>query len=81
MGFGLSFFLFRICFHAYYLVQIYLNDYPSNFEGSMNDAVYQITAPKVCYTLSMLLHIMWFNAWITKYLPALLGTKKKEKKM
>lgn len=54
IGFGLSFFLFRIVFHGYIWVNsFYLKvGYLQNF----------IT------TMSMLLHIMWFHSWFTKYL-------------
>jgi len=54
IGFGLSFFLFRLVFHGYiWINSFYLGvGYLQNF----------IT------TMSMLLHITWFYSWFSKYL-------------
>lgn len=54
IGFGLSFFLFRIVFHFYILVNsLYLQ--VGYFQS-------------VITSMSMILHLMWFSSWFTKYL-------------
>ena len=52
-GFGITFFLFRICFHFYLFAY----------------AIYSgISIFSICIlTLSCGLHIMWFNTWVQKY--------------
>eukprot|EP01038_Epipyxis_sp_PR26KG_P006523 gene6523-8964_t len=53
IGFGSTFFLFRILFHGYMLTY-------SVFSKAQTVII-------VMYTLTLLLHVHWFSTWITKY--------------
>lgn len=69
--FGGSFFLLRVCFHLYHAVLCFLND-PS-------PAWYSVTTPKMIFLFSMLMHLVWFRAWVLKYMIPLLFGKKEKK--
>ena len=70
-GFGLSFFVLRICFHLFITMMCFMND-PS-------PAWYSVTTPKMIFLFSMGMHSMWFKSWVTKYMgPLLRKTQKKE---
>ena len=56
MGFGLTFFTFRICYHFFFFT---LACYNSETVGM---------PVRVLYSLTLLMHINWFYAWVTKYL-------------
>ena len=70
-GFGISFFVLRICFHFYHLVMCFLHD-PA-------PSVYSVTTPKMIFLFSFLLHCMWFQNWVSKYLAPLIFGKKTAK--
>lgn len=68
--FGGSFFVLRICYHLYHAVLCFLND-PS-------PTWYSITTPKMIFLFSILMHLVWFKAWVVKYMIPLLTRKVKE---
>lgn len=77
-GFGLTMFVFRICYHLHYSIACFLFDAVSTFKG--DDSLYIHTTPKACYFFSMVMHIFWFKVgWLDKQLPKLLGYAKKDK--
>ena len=53
MGFGITFFLFRVCYHGY----MGCLSYKSNVD----------TPVVVLYALTFLLHCFWFYSWVSKY--------------
>ena len=61
MGFGITFFIFRIAYHAILMLTSYYNY--RQLESQV----------LILYTLTFMLHVNWFSAWISKY-----GFKKKE---
>jgi hypothetical protein len=63
LGFGLTFFLFRICYHAYVLV------YSVKLKASW--------VPIILYVLTLTLHLFWFKSWVTKYAKKALQSKQK----
>ena len=71
-GFGISFFLLRICYHFYNLVNCFLHD-PA-------PTVFSVTTPKMIFLFSFSLHCLWFYSWASKYLGPLLGMDKKKEK-
>lgn len=71
-GFGISFFLLRICYHFYNLVNCFLHD-PA-------PTVFSVTTPKMIFLFSFSLHCLWFYSWASKYLRPLLGMDKKKEK-
>jgi hypothetical protein len=65
LGFGVTFFLLRICYHGYvFSFAIY-----SKAEGIV----------LFFYSITLLMHIFWFYTWFSKYGIRLLGLKKKTK--
>jgi hypothetical protein len=63
LGFGLTFFIFRIVYHAYFTLY----------------SIYSLMSPPiiVLYLLTLTLHVNWFYSWITKYgKKSLEGSKK-----
>ena len=63
VGFGLTFFLLRICYHSYV------------FAYAIYSGVEVVAL--VLYTLTLALHIFWFYGWFTKY-SGIGGKSKKE---
>ena len=55
MGFGITFFVFRICYHLFFFT---LACYNSETVGM---------PVRVLYSLTLLMHINWFYNWVTKY--------------
>lgn len=53
MGFGVTFFLFRLCYHVYFLTYSFI----AGVE----------TLVTVLYSLTFALHFFWFYTWVTKY--------------
>jgi hypothetical protein len=53
LGFGATFFIFRICYHAYI------------FAYAIYSQVY--TPIIIMYALTLILHINWFYTWMIKY--------------
>jgi len=66
IGFGLTFFLFRICYHGYFFAYCFYSKCD--------------TAILVLYSLTMTMHVNWFYTWVTKYGMKLLGAGKKKSK-
>lgn len=65
IGFGVTFFLLRIVYHAYFFTY-------SIVCGAD-------TVIPVLYSLTMCLHLFWFYSWVTKYGSKLLKKEKKNK--
>jgi hypothetical protein len=53
IGFGVTFFLFRIALHAYFFIYVV--------------KVQAQTTVITLFTLTMLMHLNWFYSWVTKY--------------
>ena len=53
IGFGVTFFLFRLLAHLY----MGLLGYKSGIELNL----------QLCYLFPLLLHIFWFSSWVSKY--------------
>ena len=66
IGFGVTFFLFRILLHGYYVYSYYIG-------GGHTTVV-------VLYSITFAMHLQWFYGWVTKYGSKLLGGGKKTSK-
>lgn len=63
LGFGLTFFLLRICYHAYILA------YTIKLKASW--------VAIILYVMTLTLHLFWFKSWVTKYAKKALQSKQK----
>ena len=60
LGFGASFFLLRICYHFYNMVNCFLHD-PA-------PTIFSVTTPKMIFVFSFFTALLMVQSWVTKYL-------------
>lgn len=65
LGFGITFFLLRICYHAYFLAYTY-------YSGTDGLVIF-------LFSLTMVMHLNWFYTWVTKYGKAFLKKPSQQK--
>lgn len=65
MGFGVTFFVFRVSFHAAMMAY--------SFYSGVSTLV------KILYGITMTMHLFWFNSWLKKY--SRMGAKRNKDKL